>query len=113
MSDPIRDVMLEAIEASLAAQLDAVRRLRSKSTQADRAKPFKGKSQISMVFDVLSEAKEPLHLNAIIGRVQARFGVGLDPDSIGSALTKRVVKRELFSRPAKNTFALLESKDAG
>jgi hypothetical protein len=66
-----------------------------------------------MVFDVLTDAKQPLHLNAIIERVQSQFGVQLDPDSIGSALTKRVVKKELFARPTKNTFALLEAEDAG
>jgi len=112
MRDSVRDTMLEVIEASLAAQLDAVRRLRSNAVQAAKPKPFRGKSQISMVFDVLSEAQEPLHLNDIIEGVQTRFGVKLDPDSIGSALTKRVVKKELFTRPAKNTFALLETGDA-
>lgn len=113
MSEPIRDIILEAVEASLEAQLSAIRRLRNKSAEATKAKTTKGKSQIGMVVDVLTEAKQPLHLNAIIEQVQARFGVRLDPDSIGSALTKRVVKKERFARTAKNTFALLEAEDAG
>jgi len=113
MSEPIRDIILEAIEASLEAQLSAVRRLRRVSPDLAKPRASKGKSQISMVVDVLAEASQPMHLNAIIERVQGKFGVQLDPDSIGSALTKRVVKKELFARPAKNTFALLEAEDAG
>lgn len=113
MNDPIRDTILETIEASLEAQLSAVRRLRNKSAETTKPKIRKGKSQIGMVFDVLAEANQPLHLSVILERVEARFGVRLDPDSIGSALTKRVVKKELFARPAKNTFALLEMSDAG
>jgi hypothetical protein len=113
VSEPIREIILEAMEASLEAQLSAIRKLRKKPELVAEVKTSKGKSQIGMVRDVLEEARQPLHLNVIIDRVQARFGVRLDPDSIGSALTKRVVKKELFIRPAKNTFALLESEDAG
>jgi|HubBroStandDraft_1064217.scaffolds.fasta_scaffold81459_2 HB1, ASXL, restriction endonuclease HTH domain len=113
MSEPIRDIIFEAVEASLEAQLNAIRRLRSKSADATKPKAARGKSQISMVYDVLAEAKKPLHLSAIIELVQTQFGVQLDPDSIGSALTKRVVKKDLFARPAKNTFALREADDAG
>ena len=112
MSEPIREIILEAMEASLEAQLSAIRKLRKGPVGTSEPKGSKGKSQISMVVDVLSEAAQPLHLNVIIERVQARFGVRLDPDSIGSAITKRVVKKELFSRPAKNTFALSEPEDA-
>ena len=113
MSEPIREIILEAMEASLEAQLSAIRKLRKGPGGITEPRSSKGKSQIGMVVDVLSEAAQPLHLSVIIERVQARFGVRLDPDSIGSAITKRVVKKELFSRPAKNTFALLESEDAG
>jgi hypothetical protein len=113
LSDSIRDIILEVTEASLEAQLSAIRRLRNKSVLASKLKNPRGKSQIGMVQDVLAEAKQPLHLSAIIERVQVKFGVQLDSDSIGSALTKRVVKKELFARPAKNTFALLEAEDAG
>ena len=68
---------------------------------------------MGMVYDVLKDAGEPLHMNKIISRVNARFGVNVDPDSLGSALTKRVVKGQTFCRPAKNTFALLEDNNAG
>jgi hypothetical protein len=63
---------------------------------------------MDLVYDILSEAGHPLHLKEIIKRAKATFDVDLDPDSLGSALTKRVLKNERFSRPAKNTFAILE-----
>ena len=113
MNEPIREIVLEAIEASLEAQLNAIRKLRKKEDVATKVAPAKGRSQIGMVRDVLFEAGEPLHLNIIIERVHAKFGVRMDSDSIGSALTKRVVKKDIFARPAKNTFALLEVPDAG
>jgi len=113
MEDNIRDTILEAIEASLEAQLNAVKKLRKQEAKASAPKRPRGRSQIDMVHDVLHDAGQPLHLNEIISRVNARFAAKVDPDSLGSALTKRVVKGERFSRPAKNTFALLEKGNAG
>jgi hypothetical protein len=106
MNEPIRDAVLEAIEASLEAQLLAIRRLRKKE-QSPPEKPKRRKSQMDMVQDILVEAGEPLHLLEIVRRVNRKFGITADPDSLGSALTKRVVKKERFARPGKNTFALL------
>jgi hypothetical protein len=53
----------------------------------------------------------PLHLNEIVSRVNARFSVKADPDSLGSALTKKVVKKQRFARPGKSIFAILEGED--
>ena len=113
MDNNIRDTILEAMEASLEAQLNAVRRLRKQEAEAVAPKRPRGRSQMGMVYDVLKDAGVPLHMNEIISRVSARFGVKVDPDSLGSALTKRVVKGQVFCRPAKNTFALLEENNAG
>ena len=113
MSEPIRDTILEVIEASLEAQLGAVRRLRKAGLETPTPRRTRGKSQMDLVYDVLMEAGTPLHLKEIIRRVKASFDIDLDPDSLGSALTKRVLKRERFSRPAKNTFAVLEEGSAG
>jgi hypothetical protein len=113
MDNNIRDAILEATEASLEAQLNSVRRLRKKDAEAAAPKRPRGQSQIGMVFDVLKDAGQPLHLNEIISRVNARFATKVDPDSLGSALTKRVVKGQVFCRPDKNTFALVEENNAG
>ncbi len=111
MDEPVRDIILEVIESSLEAQLSAVRRLR-KGTPEPGPKRSKGKSQMDVAYDVLFEAGGPLHLKEIIRLAKERFGIELDPDSLGSALTKRVLKGDRFSRPAKNTFAVLEAPDA-
>ena len=112
MDEPIRDTILEVIEASLEAQLNAVRKLRRREPQENKT-PRRGKSQVDMVHDVLVEAGAALHLKDILGKVEERFGVKLDPDTLVSALTKYVLKGERFARPARNTFAVLEVKDAG
>jgi hypothetical protein len=113
MDENVRDTMLEVIEASLEAQLNAVRRLRKSVTTKPSAKERRGRSHMDMAYDVLISAGEPLHLREIVRRIGERFGVHVDSDSLGSALTTRVVKEQRFSRPAKNTFAILEEKDAG
>jgi hypothetical protein len=113
MSENLRDTVLEAIEASLEAQLNAVRKLRNQDAKVAAPKHPKGRSQMDMAYDVLLEAGEPLHLNEIVSRVNAKFATKVDPDSLGSALTKRVVKAQRFSRPAKNTFWILEPENVG
>lgn len=113
MSDSVRDTVLEAIEASLEAQLRAIRRLRKEGALAPEPKRKRGTSHMDMVEDVLRDAGEPLHIREILTRIERKFNVKLDPDSLGSALTKRVVKKQRFQRVQKNTFAMLEQDDAG
>jgi hypothetical protein len=56
-------------------------------------------------------ARSPLHVSRIIQRIEQAFGVRLDRESLVSALSKKVARRDRFLRPEKNTFALLpESK---
>lgn len=113
MSENVRDTMLDVIEASLEAQLNAVRRLRKSGATQPAAKERKGRSHLDMAHIVLADADGPLHLKEIVQRIGERFGAHVDSDSLGSALTKLVVKEQRFCRPAKNTFALMEEKDAG
>lgn len=61
-----------------------------------------------MAFDVLAKAPAPLHVNDILARIQAQFGVEIDRDSLVSSLSKKVARSDRFRRPAKNTFALIE-----
>lgn|SRR5579871_2733048 len=105
MNDDIRDAVLSAFEASLEAQLRALRRLR----QGEPAAPprlRKGLSQVDMAFDILRKARSPLHVNQIIERIQTQFGVSVDRESLVSSLTKKVARADRFQRPEKNTFAL-------
>jgi len=100
-----RDILLDTMESSLEAQLRAVRKLR----QPEPAEPSgktKGMSQVDMAFDILTKARRPLHVSVLIERIKQAFGAELDRESLVSALTKKVVKSDRFTRTDKNTFAV-------
>jgi hypothetical protein len=59
-----------------------------------------------MAFDILKKARAPLHISALLDRIQAHFGVTIDRESLVSSLTKKVARGDRFLRPEKNTFAL-------
>ena len=114
--DPIRDTILETVEACLDAQLRAVRKLRSTSStdssagvSPSEAKNIKGRSQLDMAFAILKEEGRPLHVNELLERIHARFGLRVDRESLVSALTKRVLRADRFVRTEKNTFGLRQA----
>jgi hypothetical protein len=110
MPNSFRDDLIEVFEAVSKAQLHALRRLRSHTTQGLRgetAKPVKSMSQIDMAYDVLKSAGRPLHISEIMTQVAHRYQTSLDRESIVSALSKRVARRDRFARTGPNTFSLL------
>jgi hypothetical protein len=106
VNDETRDLILSAFEASLEAQLRAVRRLRQNEPPAAEPRRRKGLSQVNMAFDILKKARSPLHISEILDRIQAQFAVTIDRESLVSSLTKKVARGDRFLRPEKNTFAL-------
>jgi hypothetical protein len=113
MSEEVRQAILETIESALDAQLRAVRKLRrGASAETKERTPRSRRSQISIVEYILAEAGQPLHISAIIERAKSRFSQSLDRESLVSALTKRVKRRDRFVRSAPNTFGLRPSKPA-
>ena len=104
--DATKDVILSVFEASLEAQLRAVRRLRQGRDEPGKARQHKGLSQVDMAFDILKKARAPLHISEILARIQAQFGVAVDRESLVSSLTKKVARSDRFLRPEKNTFSL-------
>lgn len=106
MNDETKDLILSVFEASLEAQLRAVRRLRQGDPPPAEPRPHKGLSQVDMAFDILKKARSPLHVSLILERIQASFGVTVDRESLVSSLTKKVARGDRFLRPEKNTFAL-------
>jgi hypothetical protein len=108
MDDEIRNLILDVTEASLEAQLRAVRRLRG-SGSPTKAEPKKSMSNLDMVYDVLRDSHEnALHVSAIIERVKDRFGVDLDRESLVSSLSKKVARKDRFTRTGRNVFAAIE-----
>ena len=106
MNDETKDLILGAFEASLEAQLRAVRRLRQGEPSAVKPRRRKGLSQVDMAFDILKKARSPLHVSVILERIQAQFGITVDRESLVSSLTKKVARGDRFLRPEKNTFSL-------
>ena len=106
MSDDLRDILLSAIEASLDAQLRAVRRMRKQSGIRGKAPPKIRMSYVDMAYDVLKKAHTPLHVSDLIGRIQATFGVKVDRESLVSSLSKKIARADRFVRTEPNTFGL-------
>lgn len=105
MTDDLKDSVLSIFEASLDAQLRAVRRLRHGETVA-APRPRKGRSQVDMAYDVLKKAHAPLHVSQLLARIQSSFGVTVDRESLVSSLTKKIARQDRFLRTGKNTFSL-------
>jgi len=105
MPDDLKDSILSIFEASLEAQLRAVRRLRQ-GDAAPAPHRRKGRSQVDMAYDILKDARAPLHVSQLLARIHDSFGVAVDRESLVSSLTKKVARGDRFLRPAKNTFAL-------
>jgi hypothetical protein len=106
VNDETRDIILSVFESSLEAQLRAVRRLRHGETTPVEPRRRKGLSQVDMAFDILKNARTPLHVSDILHRINTQFGVTVDRESLVSSLTKKVARNDRFLRPEKNTFSL-------
>ena len=106
MTDDLKDTVLSIFEASLEAQLRAVRRLRQGEADAPKSARLKGRSQVDMAYDVLKKARSPLHVSQLLDRIHSSFGVSVDRESLVSSLTKKVARQDRFLRTDKNTFAL-------
>lgn len=104
--DHLKDLILGTVEASLDAQLRAVRRLRHGDPAATTPRPRKGLSQVDMAHDVLKKARGPLHVSEILTRIEAHFHVPVDRESLVSSLTKKVARGDRFVRTDRNTFGL-------
>ena len=106
MNDDLKDAILGLFEASLDAQLRAVRRLRQGQPDAPHPRHRKGLSQVDMAFDILKKARSPLHISELLDRIRIQFGTTIDRESLVSSLSKKVARGDRFLRPERNTFSL-------
>ena len=63
---------------------------------------------MDIVYDILLAAKGPLHITEILQRAKKDHHRPLRRESLVSALTKKVLDRQTFTRTAPNTFDLLQ-----
>jgi len=106
MADDLKDTILSTIEASLDAQLRAVRRLRKGDKSENKPSRKSRLSQVDMAYDVLRKARTPLHVSDLLARIQSTFGVRVDRESLVSSLTKKIAAGKRFLRTEPNTFGL-------
>ena len=103
-----KEDLLEVLENSALAQLRALRALR-RSAHRNTAPPgLKRKSNMDIVYYILLAAKGPLHITNILQRAKKDYHRPLRRESLVSALTKKVLDQNTFSRTAPNTFDLLK-----
>jgi hypothetical protein len=106
--DKLKEIILHTIEVSLDAQLRAVRRLRSGQGPTVRKPKQKGMSQVDLAFYILQKAQSPLHVSEIIDRIEKIHRRKVDRESLVSALSKKVKRRDRFVRPDRNVFGLIQ-----
>jgi len=95
-------------ESLLKSQLKIIREFLKDDAEPEPAPRRKQMSQIGIAYDILTEAKEPLHLTEIIRRAKSDFNVVMEPGSIVSALTKKVNSGRMFRRVGPSTFEILD-----
>jgi hypothetical protein len=110
MADDLKDTILSTIEASLDAQLRAVRRLRKGEPTENKSSRQSRLSQVDMAYDVLKKARAPLHVSDLLDRIQSTFGVRVDRESLVSSLAKKIASGKRFVRTEPNTFGLRQEE---
>lgn len=95
-------------EALLRSQLKVIREFLKDDAEPDLSSRMRRTSKIGIVYQILTKAKEPLHLTEIIRRAKSDFNVEMEPGSIVSALTKKVNSGRMFRRVGPSTFEILE-----
>jgi len=103
-----KDDLIEVLEHTALAQLRALRALRRSEQRKGSPAAPKSRSNMQIVHDILLAAKAPLHINDIIQRAKQDFHRQLRRESLVSALTKKVLDQNTFTRTAPNTFDLLK-----
>src|SRR5258708_13238141 len=103
MNDETKDLILSVFEASLEAQLRAVRRLRKGERAPGEPRRRGGLSQVDMAFDILKKARAPLHVGQILDLIQSQFAASVDPSTLLSSLTNNAAPSDRFLRPAHTT----------
>jgi hypothetical protein len=107
--DPLsKDDLIEVLENAALAQLRALRALRRSEHRKTSLSEPKRKSNMNIIYDILLSAKKPLHVNDIIQRAKEEYHRSLHRESLVSALTKKVLDQNTFTRTAPNTFDLLK-----
>jgi len=114
MANDSRNDLIDILESVTKAQLRALRRLRGSSpaeSSASETKTVRSMSQIDMAYNILRSAGRPMHISEIMTLITKRYGVTIDRESIVSAITKRVARKDRFIRTGPNQFSVLPDSE--
>jgi hypothetical protein len=95
-------------ESLLKSQLKIIREFLRRGEEPTFKPRKKGRSQMSIIYDILLTSQEPLHVSEIIAKAKKDFNIDLDRESIVSAIIKKVKSGRMFKRVAPNTFTILD-----
>lgn len=98
-------------ESLLKSQLKVIRQFLKKEEMPKFMPRGKGRSQMSVIHDILLSSQKPLHVTDIIDLAKKNFNMDLDRESIVSAITKKVKSGRMFERVAPNTFTILKKPE--
>ena len=68
-------------------------------------------SLVDLSVQILTESRNPLHVNLLVAMLQQRFGRLTDRDTLSSALAKKARQGILLRQSAPATFTLIDSKE--
>lgn len=111
---PLRQVILETIEAMLELQLKSVRQLRgrgmgvSETQQSTQRKVRKRQSLVDLTAEILAQEQRPVHVDELVELLKERHGRFTDRDSLSSALAKKDRQGILVQRVSPGKFAFRE-----
>jgi hypothetical protein len=104
MENKIPESLLNLYESLLSAQLRVVRELKNPKSSRKKPEGQKGMSNMDMAIDILRQARKPLHISEILVQIKNKHKIGLDRESLVSALVKKVHRHQGMNRTAPNTF---------
>jgi hypothetical protein len=110
-NQPLRQVILETIEAMLELQLKSVRRLRGRDDEAKTPslrKVRKRQSLVDLSAEILTKEQRPVHTDELVELLKERYNRLTDRDSLSSALAKKDRQGILVRRVAPGTFTFCE-----
>jgi len=96
-------------ESLLKSQLKIIREFLRRGEEPTFKPHKKGRSQMSIIYDILNTSPAPLHVSEIFAHAREEFHVDLDRESVVSEMTKKVKSGRMFQRVGPNTCTILES----
>ena len=113
-NEKVRKIVIQVLETSLELQLKAIRQIRGEEDEPFVIQRKKGKRHQSLVdlsIEILTETREPMHVNDIVKQLFETYARVTDRDSISSALGKKARQGILVRQIAKATFELLPEEE--